>query len=96
MSGRYSLTSPRPDKTMIHIVDEAPRAITTSECKALVSRWTKGYSEEQIAECTSAVEAELDNVLSKAPQWRKADYVVALMNVSLRVTKKYTKLNAPA
>ena len=82
---------------MIHIVDERPRAINTAECKALAERWLRGwYSEEQIAECTSAVEAELDSVLSKAPQWRKADYVVALMNVSQRVTKKYMKLNAPA
>ena len=81
---------------MIHIVDERPRAITTTEIQALVLRWLRGwYSEEQIAECTSAVEAELDSVLSKAPQWQKADYVVALMNVSQRVTKKYMKENTP-
>jgi len=81
---------------MIHIVDEAPRAITTAECRALADRWLRGwYSEEQTAECTSAIEAELDNVLSKAPEWEKADYVVALMNVSERVTKKYMKENAP-
>jgi len=81
---------------MIHIVDERPRAITTAECEAMVLRWLRGwYSEEQIAECTSAVEAELDSVLSKAPQWQKHDYVVALMNVSQRVTKKYMKLNTP-
>lgn len=95
-SGEMLLTTPRPDKTMIHIVDEAPRAITTAEIEALVLRWANGYSEEQIAEITNAVEVELDSVLSKAPQWRKADYVVAVMNVSLRIAKKYMSVNAPA
>ena len=82
---------------MIHIVDERPRAITNAECSALALRWLRGwYSEEQIAEITSAIETELNSVLSAIPRWRKADYVVALMNVSQRVTKKYMKLNAPA
>ena len=79
------------------IVNGRQRAITTAECSALALRWVRGwYSEEQIAEIASAIEAELDSVLSLIPIWQKADYEIVLMNVSKQVTKKYMKLNAPA
>ena len=81
---------------MIHIVNGRPRAITTAECSALALRWIRGwYSEEQIAEITSAIETELNSVLSTIPRWQKANYEIALMNVSKQVTKNYMKENAP-
>lgn len=95
MSGRYSLTSPRPDKTMIHIVDGSPRPIAIEEMEDLAHHLLRGYSNQQVAECAIEMAEELDKVLARHPEWTTGWYVSAKANVAMRVTKQYKAQNAP-